>query len=97
MYRETKDKKKQVPILQDLTGKTKEEILYILADGGEDINLVKPTKKEAVKNTEENTKLPESVLIALYSQLDVIEKRMLEDQKQYTEIAEFIKRGGHSK
>ncbi len=51
MYRETKDKKKQVPILQDLTGKTKEEILYILADGGEDINLVKPTKKEAVKNT----------------------------------------------
>lgn len=101
MYREAKDKKKQIAILQDLAGKTKEEVIEILVEGGEDINYMKEQKKDPAaqrtrvidKEKPQQPTIPEAVAIALYNQLEIIEREIYAKEQQYKEIVAFIQGG----
>lgn len=93
-YNAAKDKKRQIQILAELNACSKEEIMKILQEGGcifqgelkKTNKTVGPVEKE-IKAKE----LPQAIKQALFNRLDDIEKEIEAKEKEYKEIADFLK------
>lgn len=84
-YREAKNKREQIKILADLNCTSKEEILKVLVDCGEEV----PTPAKRKKPTEKPN-IPDAVYTAITERMDVLNAVIAETEREYKELAEFI-------
>lgn len=96
-YREAKNKSQQIEILADLNLCTKEDIVKLLKDEGEEVAVRKPRKQRQQKKVVApviNTSIPDFVLDALYEKLERIDREIKEKEKDYKRIVVFIQSNG---
>lgn len=103
-YRSAKNKREQIKILADLNCTSTEEIIKVLVDCGE---MAPPKKKPAKRTESEPVKMPEmseAVADVLFQRMEELDKliKPLEDQlkplqREYTDIAAFLKGCGRER
>lgn len=95
-YRLAKDKDKQIGIIADQCGISRDEIIKVLVDCGE-----MKTPKEKKKAADKQLSMPKRVgdilcqqMEELDAQISQLEKQLEPLQKEYAEIADFLKQFG---
>ena len=98
-YKQAKNKRMQIGILAELNNCYKEEIVKILVEEGILEKPVKKTKKkeevtEVAAVKEKKIIIPPSIMVLVESRMSEVEEKIKILEAEYTELADFIKRGG---
>lgn len=104
-YRMAKDKDKQIEIIADQCGLTKEEVVKVLVDCGEmEVPEEKSKAKAKAAKKNEEPVVPAVVLDIIYHRIDELDARIkpLEDElkplkAEYDQIAAFLKGCGRER